>query len=136
MHLIENKYETAGLQNLPPHARDVADQLLTVTPLSELLTIWQDNTPNSELLQEHKAPEQLWPDIVNAALLAKVTYFLPNENFTKEELLYLMKAGCASIKLPLNVYSIKEVVEMSENDYPVFSQWLTDFAKHLKTLSE
>jgi len=132
MHLIENKYETAGLLKLPPHARDIAEHLLTITPLHELLLIWQDGTPNKDLLHRHHVPESLWEEIINATLLAKTTYFLPNPNFTKEELLYLMKAACSSIKLPLNAYSVKEVIEMSQEGYPVFNSWLTSFAKQLK----
>ena len=132
MHLIENKYETAGLLKLPPHARDIAEHLLTITPLHELLLIWKDGTPNKDLLHQHHVPESFWGEILNATLLAKTTYFLPNPNFTKEELLYLMKAACSSIKRPLNTYSVKEVIEMSQEDYPVFSSWLTNFAKQLK----
>ncbi|BCN92324.1 hypothetical protein THMIRHAM_01090 [Thiomicrorhabdus immobilis] len=132
MHLIENKYETAGLLKLPPHARDIAEHLLTLTPLNELLLMWQADEPNQDLLHEHRVPEKLWPEIINATLLAKTTYFLPNPNFTKEELLYLMKAACSSIGLPLNLYSVKEVIEMSREEYPIFSEWLKTFANLLK----
>ncbi|WP_029406507.1 hypothetical protein [Thiomicrorhabdus sp. Milos-T2] len=132
MHLLENKYETAGLLKLPPHARDIAEHLLTLTPLNQLLLMQQANDPDTALLNEHHVPITLWPDILNATLLAKTTYFLPNPNFNKEELLYLMKAACSSIGLPLNVYSVKEVIEMSAEEYPVFSEWLNTFAKQLK----
>ena len=89
-------------------------------------------TPDKDLLHRHHVPESFWEEILNATLLAKATYFLTNPNFTKEELLYLMKAACSSIKLPLNAYSVKEVIEMSQEDYPIFSDWLTHFAKQLK----
>ena len=135
MHLIENKYETAGLLNLPPHARDIAEHLLTVTPLSDLLVLWQAKEPNRELLRLHKVPESFWNEILDATLLAKTTYFLPNEKFTKEEITYLMKAACESIQLPLNAYSVKDVIKMSKEDYPVFNEWLITFAKQLKEKS-
>ncbi|WP_040727017.1 hypothetical protein [Thiomicrorhabdus sp. Kp2] len=132
MHLIENKYETAGLLKLPPHARDIGEYLLTIIPLNELLILWQAKQPNRELLHFYKVPEVYWDEIIDATLLAKTTYFLPNDNFTKEELLYLMKAACESIHLPLNAYSVKEVIKMSQDEYPIFSEWLTLFARQLK----
>ena len=136
MNLIENKYETAGLWKLPPHARDVAEELLTVTPLDELLVIWQEQKPDHKLLQRFHAPVTLWPDILNATLLAKTTYFILNPDFTRQELLYLMKIACASVNRPLDTYSIKEVIEMSQEDYPIFVDWLTEFASQLKQLSK
>ncbi len=136
MQLIENKYESAGLLKLPPHARDVAEHLLTVTPLDQLLTLRQAENPDEALLRDFNAPARLWNDILDATLLAKTTYFLSNPNFTKEELLYLMKIACSSIKRPLNIYSVKEVIEMSKEDYPVFAEWLTQFAKQLKSLTK
>ncbi|MDX1353214.1 MAG: hypothetical protein R3254_09390 [Thiomicrorhabdus sp.] len=132
MHLIENKYETASLLKLPPHARDVGEYLLTITPLNKLLHLWQEKQPDLELLHFYKVPESYWNEILDATLLAKTTYFLPNDKFTKEELLYLMKAACESIHLPLSSYSVKEVIEMSEEEYPVFSEWLRLFANLLK----
>ncbi|HHT00209.1 MAG TPA: hypothetical protein ENK73_05060 [Thiomicrospira sp.] len=118
MHLIENKYETAALLKLPPNARHIAEHLLSITPLSELLIMVQDGTPDQNLLKEYNAPKSLWDDVLKATLLAKTTYFLPNEKFTKEEFLYLIKSACLSVDLPLNIYSIKEVIEMSQQEYP------------------
>ena len=132
MHLIENKYETAGLLKLPPHARDVGEHLLTITPFNELLSLWQAKQPDKELLHLYKVPEAYWNEILDATLLAKTTYFLPNDHFTKEELLYLMKAACESIHLPLSLYSVKEVIKMCEDEYPVLSEWLTLFAERLR----
>ncbi|WP_321325257.1 hypothetical protein [Thiomicrorhabdus sp.] len=136
MHLIENKYETAALLKLPPHARDIAEQLLTKTPLNELLILWQEKEPNLNLLAHHKVPVALWGEIIDATLLAKTTYFLPNEKLSKEEILYLIKAACHSINKPLSAYTIKDVIELSQEEYPVLSQWLADFAKLLKQKKE
>lgn len=136
MHLIENKYETAGLLLLPPHARDVAEELLTTTPLNELLAMQENPEPNNSLLQTYNVPETFWVEILNAAILAKTTYFILNPDFTKEEILYLMKAACRSIDRPLNVYPVREVIEMSREEYPVFSEWLSLFARRLKALSK
>jgi len=132
MHLIENNYEKTALLQLAPHARDVAEQILTVTPLNELLQLWLSKEPDTTLLTLHKVPIGMWSEIVDAALLAKVTYFLPNERFDKEEVLYLIKIACLSINKPLSAFTIKEVIELTKEDYPVFSHWLTDFAFLLK----
>lgn len=132
MPLIENIYENAALLKLPPNARDMAEHLLSVTPLSHLLLMLEQNTPDQALLYEHKVPESAWQDSVKAALLAKTTYFLLNEKFNKEELLYLIKTACLSVNRPLNVYSIKEVMDMSRTDYPILVQWLKTYIKALK----
>ncbi len=134
MELIENKYEMAGLMMLPPHARDVADHLLTVTPLNKLMEMREQNQPDTNLLKQFNAPAKLWLEILNAALLAKTTYFLDNPYFTEEELLFLIKTACSSINMPLEVYSIKDVLEMSAEDYPVFCDWLKELTKHLKNM--
>ena len=132
MHLIENTYETAGLLLLPPHARDIAQHLLTVTPLSELLLMWQNQKPNHELLIRHKVPVEFWEKIIDATLLAKTTYFLPNKTFNRDEVLYLIKAGCLAIKMPLDTYSVKDVIDAKSEDYPIFADWLKQFTKLLQ----
>ncbi len=132
MELLDHNFEKAALLSLPPHARDVAEHLLEVSALDQLITMQQNNKPDYKLLQSFNAPYKIWLDIVNAALLAKSTNFILNPDFSKEELLYLMKVGCSSINRPLNVYSIKEVVEMSHEDYPIFCNWLTQMVKQLK----
>ncbi|QCU89210.1 hypothetical protein [Thiomicrorhabdus sediminis] len=124
MHLVENKYETAGLQALAPNARDIAEHLLTVTPLSELVLMVQQPSPRFELLIEHKVNADLWPAIVKAALLAKATYFLPNRNFNKDEISYLMKAAALAVDMPLDIYSVKDIVQLHHSHYPVLVDWL------------
>lgn len=132
MHLIENKYETAGLLLLPPHARDIAEHLLTITPLSELLLMQHNQKPNHELLLRHKVPVEFWEEIIDATLLAKATYFLPNEKFSRDEILYLIKVGCLAVKMPLDTYSIKDVIDEKGEDYPIFIDWLKTLTKLLQ----
>ena len=132
MQLIENKYETALLRQLPPHARDIAEHLLTIKPLHVLLTLWQENTPDIELLNKHHVPIEYWSDILNATILAKTTYFFENSNFSEKEILYLLKVACASAGMPLKAYSLKEIIEMSKHEMPVFHEWLIGFAQLLK----
>lgn len=136
MELLDHNFEKAGLLSLPPHARDVAEHLLEISALDQLISMQQENRADVNLLQSFNAPETLWLEIINAALLAKTTNFVQNPKFSKEELLYLMKVGCSSINRPLNVYSVKEVIEMSSEDYPIFARWLAKLAKQLKTLTQ
>ena len=132
MQLIENKYETALLLQLAPNARDIAEYLLTVKPLDVLLTMWQENVPDVDLLTQHHVASKHWEGILKAAILAKITYFFENPNFSEEEILYLLKAACACAALPLKAYSLGEVIEMSKNEMPIFHQWLVGFARLLK----
>jgi hypothetical protein len=90
MQLIENNYENASLLKLPPNARDIAEHLLTLKPLHELLMMWQENSPDLELLSEHRVANQHWEAILKAALLAKITYFFENTNFSEDEVLYFI----------------------------------------------
>lgn len=132
MHLLENRFENAGLMRLAPNARDVAEQLLILQSLESLLTMLQENQADKALLAECHVADTHWPDIVKAALLAKTTYFVINPDFSTEEILFLMKAACISIDRPLEAYTIKEIIKMSQTDYPIFSQWLSDLAQLLK----
>jgi hypothetical protein len=136
MQLIENKYETALLMKLPPNARDIAEHLLTVKPLDVLLTMWLQNEPDLNLLSQHHVTSLLWEDILKATILAKITYFFENPNFSEEEILYLLKAACASAGYPLKAYSLAEVIEMSENEMPIFHQWLLQFSHLLKQVHQ
>jgi len=133
MQLLENRYEKALLLQLPPKARDVAEVLLNTLSLAELLSMWQQNTPDKMLLNEHQVPHKEWYAILNATVLAKSTYFLANAQFTKEEALYLIKAACGSAGLSLTKHSLKEAVQLSLSDFPVLHEWLLEFSLLLNT---
>ena len=133
MQLLENNFENAAIQQLPPNARDLAEHLLTVTPLEKLLLLQQEETPDNKLLTEFNVPEKHWLETINATLLAKTTYFVINPKFTADEVLYLMKIACLSINRPLSIYSVKDVIEMSHDEYPVFTPWLKELARLLKS---
>lgn len=132
MHLLETHFERAGLQRLNPNARDIAEQLLGCHSLAQLLLLWQQNKPDIVLLKQHHTDQKQWADIVQATILAKATNFFPNKAFTQAEWLYLIKAGCLGVGKPLSVYSIKDVLDMTEETHPVFNQWLRQFTQHLK----
>ncbi len=132
MQLIENNYENALLLRLPPNARDISEHFLTFKPLHLLLMMWQENTPDLELLSEHRVASEHWEAILKAALLAKTTYFFENSNFSKEETLYLLKIACSSADLPLKAYNLAEVMDLSKDEMPILHNWLKRFAQLLK----
>lgn len=135
MQLFENRYENALLLKLPPKARDLAENLLALKPLNELLELSQKNKPDTELLATHGVPHEYWQPILNATILAKTTSFLANSNFNQEEVLYLIKAATASAGMPLNKYTLRDVIELSKADLPILNLWLKEFAKLLKKAS-
>lgn len=132
MQLMENDYEQKLLQALPPHARDVADDLLNATSLRSLLSMLEANTPDKNLLSPKNVPSGLWLPILNATLLAKCTYFLPNDRFSSEELLFLMRTACMSAGYPLGEYQLREILSLTKNDMPIFHHWLIQFTQKLQ----
>ncbi len=135
MQLLENNYEKKLLLQLPPKARDVAETLLSSYSLAELLALWQQDQPDEKSLQRKQEIEvKDWYPILNAVILAKTTYFFINPDFTQDEVLYLIKAACASAGFPLTQYSLSEAIRLSEADFPVLNEWLVSMAKTLKSV--
>ncbi len=132
MPLIENQFEQTLLQELPPHARDIALDFMGTYSLGELLMALQTNEPDKELLQRKKVPSSYWEPILKATLLAKCTYFIPNPEFRQEERLFLIKAACMSADYPLSSFSLAEVIEISHQKMPVLHQWLKRLTEDLK----
>lgn len=136
MHLIENVLEQKLLLDLPPHARDIAMEYISTKSLGELLDLWQETKPDLSQLSAKNIPHSMWKPLINAALLAKVTYFLPNPDLTQEEMLFLIKIACMSAGYPLNTYSLADVMVMTKEDMPVLHNWLQQFADFLLEQSE
>ncbi|MDG4813593.1 hypothetical protein P8629_11290 [Hydrogenovibrio sp. 3SP14C1] len=132
MHLIENEFEQKLLHELPPHARDIGVDLLSTRSLGDLLLMLDENQVDKELLSVKKVPSNLWEPILRAALLAKTTYFLPDSELSQEEVLFLIKAACMSAGYPLTDYSLANIIELTEEDMPVFHRWLLQLTKNLK----
>ncbi|QBZ82070.1 hypothetical protein GHNINEIG_00094 [Hydrogenovibrio crunogenus] len=132
MHLIENEFEQKLLHELPPHARDIGLDLVSTRSLGELLVMLDENQVDKELLSVKKVPASLWEPILRAALLAKTTYFLPNSELSQEEILFLIKAACMSSGYPLPEHSLAEIIELTEEDMPVFHRWLLQLTKNLQ----
>lgn len=133
MQSLDDQYEKTLLLKLPLKARDIAEELLKTKSLAELLTMWQQNTINIDLLDEFQVTHENTYPILNAAILAKTTYFLANPNLTQQEILYLIKAASASAGISLKKYDLKEIIQLSRIDFPVLHEWLLDFSRLLKT---
>lgn len=132
MHLIENEFEQKLLHELPPHARDIGLDLVSTRSLGELLVMLGENQVDKELLSVKRVPSSLWEPILRAALLAKTTYFLPNPELSREEILFLIKAACMSAGYPLSEYSLADLIELTEDEMPVFHRWLLQLTKNLQ----
>lgn len=132
MELLESDYEQKLLLELPPHARDLASELLSTRSLGELLSLREQQEPDKALLATKRVPERNWYELMNAAVLAKTTYFLPNPKFSQEEIYYLIKVASTCIHYPLKQGNLKDLIEFSETqDMPVLTNWLRNFSKLL-----
>jgi hypothetical protein len=135
MNLTENKYEEKLLLDLPPNARDVALSLFMHIPLNELLLDLQKNKPNEQLLIRHKVSTKYWLAILKAAILAKITYFLPKGNYTKEEILFMLKIVSICIDYPVKNISFPDLTSHVGKEMPTLNTWLTKLSTLLQTLS-
>lgn len=125
MSLTENTYEKKLLLDLPPKARDIALDLFSRSSLTDLLSLIFSNRVNSKLLAENQLPEYYWVAILKAATLAKVTYFLPNKQYQKNEILYLLKVSCLCIDYNATPITFIGVLEATkQEDMPELTRWL------------
>ena len=132
MSLNQNNYERFSLQELPPHARDVAEYLFSSQPLVYFLKQQQTPEPDIYLLDTHKVPHSMWPEIIHAALLAKLSFFEPNPTLKREQVLFLIQSACKLIGMPLNQYSLEDVIRQNTEQMPQLSRWLISQAQLLK----
>lgn len=131
MSITPQNYERFLLQELPPHARDIAEFLFNGQPLVFFLK--QQATPNPDdfLLDKYKVPHKFWPDIIDAALLAKLSSFEPNPNFERSQVTFLIKTATNLVGTPLNKFSLEEVIRHHHERMPRLCKWLMSMAKLL-----
>lgn len=129
--MIENDYEDTLLLELPPHARDIALDFLSTRSLGQLLRMLHQNEPITAILSKKRVMKSLWKPILKAAVLAKTTYFIPNPEFSQKQMLFLLKSACLAADYPLSVYSLPEVMQITEKKMPIFHEWLSTFAEEL-----
>lgn len=132
MPLFEKTYEKHLLQELPPHARDIADFLFNGKPLVFFIQQQQSPKPDIELLNNKKVPHKFWNEIIEAALLAKLTNMDPSPLLRSDQILFLIHSSCVLIKMPLSQYSLEEVVSENEFKMPKFSHWIKSMAAALR----
>ncbi len=132
MSLNQNNYERFSLQELPPHARDIAEYLFNSQPLVYFLKQQKTPEPDIFLLDNRKVPHSMWPEIIHAALLAKLSFFEPNPNLKREQVLFLIQSACKLIGMPLNQHSLEEVIRQNKERMPLLSSWLISQAQLLK----
>lgn len=129
MQLTEQTYEKQALLDLPPNARDLAEELLSRESLTQLLSLQAQKHPpefGQKQLAEHHVHLRYWLPILQATLLAKATSFVPSKEMTQAQILYLTKLACANAGFPLGLYSLADVIEMSKNSMTALSEWLTN----------
>lgn len=132
MHLLENSFERKLLNDLPPNARDIAEEFLATKSLGDLLLLLKKDTPDTKTLEEKKVREHFWLPIIKAAILAKTTYLLPNQQLTREEILFLIKAICLSIDYPSQEIVLKDMIEYAKKkEMTTLNLWLSQFSKLL-----
>lgn len=124
MALHQNNYERFSLQELPPHARDIAEYLFNSRPLVYFFEQQKIPEPDTYLLDARKVPHSMWPEIIHAALLAKLSFFEPNPNLTREQILFLIQSACTLIGMPLTQYSLEDVIRQNKERMPKLSSWL------------
>jgi len=136
MALSEKKYERHLLQELPPNARDVAEFLFSNKPLLFFLKQQATAKVDHALLEQSKVSPKLWPEIIQAALLAKITYFEPNPNLTAEQLEFLMEKACDLVNMPMQQLSVEQIIELTHNNMTWFAKWLHQMSAQRKKLTQ
>lgn len=136
MKPIENTFEEEPILALPPVAQRVAYELFSTWPLPKLMDSWINDHPADREMKAHGCPPRFWPEILSAAMVAKVTYFVPNPRFHARHIKYLVHLACAHIGYPLTHYTLAEAIGASQHRYPVLHTWLTTFLNSLRNTED
>jgi hypothetical protein len=131
--VLVHDYEDQLIRQLPPNAQRVAELLLSRLSLSELLTMRDNGDVDVFLLNEHNVSQALWPDILRAIILARITYFNPSPLLNQEKILLLVKLAVETAGFSLSTPLPQIVAEVKE-DYPRLTTWLVQMAQLLSKL--
>lgn len=129
--MIQHRFERSLLNLLPPNARKVADNLLTEYCLMGLLRLYEDGFIEKNLLQQHQVDERLWADILQASLLAKLTYFEASDLLTREQVYFLIETALKVLFYEVN-YPLAQVFVETKRQHPFFARWLVAMAKRVR----
>lgn len=128
--MLVHEYEDRLVRQLPPNAQRVAELLLSRLSLSELLAMRDNGDVDVFLLNEHKVNQELWPDIVRAIILARITYFDPSPLLNQEKILLLVKLAVETAGFSLST-PLQQIVAEVKEDYPRLTTWLVQMAQLL-----
>jgi hypothetical protein len=130
MAAIQHCYENFLISQLPPNAQRVAEAMLANASLAELLEIRENRRIDSYLMDQNKVPYELWPEVLRAVLLARLTYFEPSPLLDQEKILLLVKLTIETAGFSLTT-PLPQIVNAIKADYPRLSLWLTQMANLL-----
>ncbi|MBP7900581.1 MAG: hypothetical protein KAZ85_01145 [Gammaproteobacteria bacterium] len=123
-------YENYLIRQLPPNAQRAAEALLAKMSLAELLSMRAEKRLDLYLLDQNKVAHELWPDILRAVLLARVSYFEPSPLLDQEKILLLVKLAVETVGFSLST-PLPQIVNAIKSDYPRLTKWLALMAQLL-----
>lgn len=123
-------YENYLIRQLPPNAQRAAEALLAKTSLAELLALREENRIDLFLMDQNKVAHELWPEILRAVLLARVSYFEPSPLLDQEKILLLVKLAVETVGFSLST-PLPQIVNAIKTDYPRLTKWLALMAQLL-----
>lgn len=123
-------YENYLIRQLPPNAQRAAEALLAKTSLAELLALREEERIDLFLMDQNKVPHELWPEILRAVLLARVSYFEPSPLLDQEKILLLVKLAVETVGFSLST-PLPHIVNAIKADYPRLTKWLAMMAQLL-----
>jgi hypothetical protein len=123
-------YENYLIRQLPPNAQRAAEALLAKTSLAELLALREESRIDLFLMDQNKVAHELWPEILRAVLLARVSYFEPSPLLDQEKILLLVKLAVETVGFSLAT-PLPQIVNAIKTDYPRLTKWLALMAQLL-----
>ncbi len=133
MKPIENVYEEALLHQLAPVAQKGAEEVFSTWTLSQMLESKLKRTTPKAFLRYREIAPAYWPEMLDAALIAKLTYIRPdNPQLDREARTWLISVASILIGMPIRTYTLAEIVQGTRIKYPVLSQWLVKMAADAK----
>ncbi len=129
MKPIENTFEEQFILELAPIAQRVAFAVFSTWSLPQMMDHWLNAKRPDQLLRDYDCPPRFWRDILRAAMIAKVTYFLPNPRFKRQQVEYLLALASALIDRPMTEFPPEDALAATQRDYPVLHRWLQQFQR-------
>lgn len=118
-----HQLEKGFIDELDIHQRAVADEMLKLYSLKTLVDIRQQGPSETLRKQFAHINEFEWIDLIQKVLLAKISYFEPNDHFNLQELDKLLQIAKDSLGLSENADEQK-IVQYTAQRYPIFSNVL------------